>query len=1501
MNTIFRIYHGSSLSEQELGENSEFTFGSGKKDTVCREDLGLGKKQIAFTRTDSGWQWKSSKPIQFHGKSLTFGAMEAGETLLLDGEKRLAVTVIGRDPDDTRILDLSGESTVRLGRSSECDVVIADRQISGRHLELCRRAEGWSARDLGSSNGTYCNGERIRERELQPGDVLDVGPCRLILTGDSLSVSFAGGVRSNLIRGRKERTAESPEDPYPCLFHRSPRLLEDIPAETIEFEDPPAIGGKPEVHWLSIILTPLATVGITAAASYFMGGTLTMLYCSAPMTVLSLIMSVMNYRRQIKNYRQMEQLRLQKYDEYLDQQEERIRKLQGEQRRILLAAHPLTSDCLPIAAEPARRLWERRRSDRDFMELRVGEGAMASCVTFQTPHRSLTLVEDDQAGRAAELAKKYEQVLHCPVTCPLGQLPTCGIIGERAASLTAARNMILQAAAHHSYEDLRIALICDKEEWDRWAFVKWLPHIYDDTRSRRYIADTKESARQMLAEVGEILAARAAGDSHERKMLPEGPHFLLICANRYLMEGQPISRYLTANDPALGVSTLFLYDELDRLPKECATILEMQGRGGCLYRRENASARVAFTLDPVREEQYETFARALAPVRVEPADSRGTLPAAISFLQGYHVRRPDEWNLAAQWSKARPEKSMAVPIGVQAGGEPFYFDIHEKKYGPHGLVAGMTGSGKSEMVQSWILSMALAFPPEAVSFVLIDFKGTGLILPFRNLPHLAGTISDLDTSITRNLIALENELTRRKALLDGAGVSNISAYLRLYREGKVTEPLSYLFLVIDEFAEFKVQFPDFMQVVNRVFAIGRTLGVHIILLTQKPGSVVDDKMNANTRFRWCLKVASSADSNEMLHHTDAARITNPGRAYVQVGEDEVYAEIQSYWSGAPYNPNRDLSRSRSDKLSVVDRYGFRKSYEPEKTTGFRAEKNEIDAVVEYLDGYTRKNEIPRARNIWTSKLADRIELSQLLHIAFDGEHWSDNTGLAPVVGMLDNPRTQSQYPMQLNLAENGHTVIYGAPGSGKTTFLQTLILSTALSYSPEAVSMYLLDFGGGSLNLFRNLPHVGAVARDSEEDRVMKVCQLVSDELKQRKELFSELGIVSIDACREAAGSRLPYVMLIIDNFGPVFNLYPDLDEFFQTLTREGGSYGIYLAATAGSETAVPFRISQNITGAVALRMPDRSDYHSIVGPTDGLEPENLPGRGLCQGKPPLEFQTALPVAGDSENQRVARIRQLAELMDRKWSGSRPKDIPIMPKRVLARDYGTAGLLIGLDRQTVKPVEYDLEKRQFLMISGLGSAKGRQVLQALTDQLAAGLVDGFSGTSLAVYDPGDSTLSQYKTCCGEYFTAAEEFDHYIAGLMPVLQKRKEQAETAEGSEWLREQPEIVIVISDHKRCFDLASNDTMRRLANIIHLGKGLKVCLLVLSVAGERDELTGDMFTLHLTHKADVLMVDGSFRSHGLFDSQLDYGASSEDLPEGDGWLLMDGQARQIKLVEKE
>lgn len=1492
---IVRIYQQNGFTDHEVSANAHFTVGSGKKDAVAV--AGLSSGFLKMEQDGSGWSWKSTKPLVLKGQPASTGRLQKDEILLLDGAQRLAMAVVQTGADDSRIVSLAGQSCVMIGRGDGCDIQIGSRLVSGKHLELTRTANGWVAKDKKSSNGSYCNGVRFREASLKDGDTVDIGLCRLILNGDALTVIFAGSVVSKLVQEKPLRVANDPGEEYPCRFRRSPRLMEAIPAEEIAFEDAPSIGGKPTISWASVLIMPICSVLLMLGVSYMLGGSMSMLYFSVPSTLLGIVMSIWNYRSQCKKHQTTEQLRLEKYGKYLEEREKMICQKQQEQRRILNRVHPVTSDCPEIAAEPARRLWERRSSDSDFMELRAGEGSLASCVAFRLPVHRLSLEEDALNNRPAALAEKYKMVQHCPVVCPMASTPTLGVIGEREICRSIVKNMVVQAATHHSYEDLKIVVLCSRGEMGEWAFTRWLPHIYDDTRSRRYIADTPASAKMILSDINEILSGRLP-EEEGRKAVRHTPYYLFICADYKLLERQPISRLLTSNDPNIGVGAIFLYDEIDLLPKECGMILEAEGSKGTLYYRKNAAERTVFTPDVMQAAQYEAFARSMAPIRIETAGGKGNLPTNLSFLQGVGAKRPQQIESVAQWPAAQPEKSMAVPIGVRENGDPFYFDIHEKHHGPHGLVAGMTGSGKSEMVQSWILSMALKFPPEAVSFVLIDFKGTGLILPFRSLPHLAGTISDLDTNITRNLIALENELTRRKALLDDAGVSNISGYLKLYRAGKVKTPLSYLFIVIDEFAEFKVQFPDFMQVINRVFAIGRTLGVHMLLLTQKPSGVVDEKMSANTRFRWCLKVASSADSKEMLGHPDAVRITNPGRAYVQVGEDEVYEQIQSYWSGAPYNPHRDLSRQRSDKISVVDLYGERHNYEPEKTTGFRSDKNEIDAIVEYLDGYTRKNEIDRARNIWTNKLADSIPLSRMLQIAFDGERWNENeAGLAPVVGMLDDPRSQSQYPLRLNLAEDGHTVVYGAPGTGKTTFLQTAIMSLALSYTPDLVHMYLMDFGGGSLNLFRQLPHVGGVARDNEEEKINKLCGMLMRELERRKTLFSDMGLVSIDSYREACGEKMPYIVVFLDNFAPVLQLYPDLDVFFQTLTREGAGYGMYLVATANSATAVSYRVAQNIGNGIALRMPDKGDYSMIVGRSDNLEPENLPGRGLVRGKPPLEFQTAMPADGENERQRVVQIRELAQRMDEKWTGSRPAPIPILPKTVKCAEWSMDGILAGVDMEHIEARALPLAENQFALISGIAGENTTGTLQTITTQISSKQ----PGCRLLIYDPAE-VLKKQSGPAERYFTDAEAMDALAAELMPVLQKRKEASMDPEKEAWLAEQPEIVLVISDLKKCFDEVSNTTIKRLSSIVNLGAGLRVQLLV---CGQNDHIatlyhSGDQFTMSLVGKCDALLIGGSFQSHGVFKAGLTYSQAAEEVGVGNGWLVIRGQGEKVRFVEE-
>ncbi|MBQ9082656.1 MAG: type VII secretion protein EssC, partial [Clostridia bacterium] len=558
------------------------------------------------------------------------------------------------------------------------------------------------------------------------------------------------------------------------------------------------------------------------------------------------------------------------------------------------------------------------------------------------------------------------------------------------------------------------------------------------------------------------------------------PYYVVVVADAGPLKNTALEKALAMNRPELGVSGLFLGRSLSDFPNSIHSVLELkEADGGLAMKLHTDDHTMELFTDEcdVLAVEYERFARAMAPIRLPGQAKAKMLPKSISFLQGWNIPDLEQLDISSLWRTSCSYKSMAVPIGIRANGEKFFFDIHEKAHGPHGLVAGMTGSGKSEMIQSWILSMAMQFSPENAAFVLIDFKGTGLILPFLNLPHLAGTISDLDVNISRNLIALNSELARRKRLFDEAGVNKISDYLKLYQAGKVREPMPYLFVVIDEYAEFRAKFPDFTGQINSLFRTGRSIGVHIILLTQNPSGVVSGESESNVRFRWCLKVASAAASKEMLgEHDDAAYITNPGRAYVRVGSDEVFEPVQSFYSGAPYYPKDATSNAVLPEIGQMAPDGTLTLYRPE-LGGLqqKAHGTEIAAVVDHIRNYTRKENIPNARPIWQNRMPGELYLPDLLQKAPPPVQ----DELRPIIGLIDDPRHQLQRPLHLPLSTDGHTAIIGAPGSGKTVMLQTLAASLCVQYSPDEVNLYIMDFGGWSLGMFRDFPHVCSIANDN--------------------------------------------------------------------------------------------------------------------------------------------------------------------------------------------------------------------------------------------------------------------------------------------------------------------------------------------------------------------------------------------------------------------------------------
>lgn len=436
----------------------------------------------------------------------------------------------------------------------------------------------------------------------------------------------------------------------------------------------------------------------------------------------------------------------------------------------------------------------------------------------------------------------------------------------------------------------------------------------------------------------------------------------------------------------------------------------------------------------------DIFSRQLSNFKVRENASNAAIPDMLTFLDMYKTSRVEDLDMYHKWLENRTYESMRSLIGQKAGEQPVYLDIHEKYHSHHGLVAGTTGSGKSETLQTYILSLVLNYHPHEVAFILIDYKGGGMAQSFIGLPHLAGVITNLGgNQTTRALLSINAEIKRRQRTFNEYKIKHIDAYIELYRNGEAEEPMPHLLIIADEFAELKKEQPDFVRALVSAARVGRSLGINLILATQKPSGVVDDEIWSNTRFRICLRVADKQDSNEMLKRTDAAYITGTGRGFLQVGNDEIFDEFQSGWSGAPYTPEVPFNDDSKAKAVIIGLTGKPEAVKKKKKKkGDNVKKfTQLDAMVQYAANLAEENHIKPLRQIWLPPLPGLFYLDDL-------ELTWDEKQIKLPVGLADDPQNQRQFPVYLDFIRDGHLLICGSAGSGKTSLVQTILYGAAL-------------------------------------------------------------------------------------------------------------------------------------------------------------------------------------------------------------------------------------------------------------------------------------------------------------------------------------------------------------------------------------------------------------------------------------------------------------------------
>ncbi|HWE12542.1 MAG TPA: FtsK/SpoIIIE domain-containing protein [Solirubrobacteraceae bacterium] len=1157
--------------------------------------------------------------------------------------------------DAGRRLPLGADAAI-VGRDDDCDLVLADDGVSRRHIRVASGASGLRATvsDLGSINGTWVEGKRIeRETELSPGELFEAGDVAL-----TVGPVVPGIAVDPLRQARRDGTIP---------FNRPPRTRVPEPGAPLSAPERPRDPERPRLSIVSAV-GPLVLGLVLVIALHNILFALFMLL--SPILVIGTWLENRRFAKRTAHGQTREQA----------QQLARFRELVAERHASeladLRAGLPDPSEILRRATAPDPRLWERRPEHQDFLWLMGGLGA----VPFRPPLTQLIA----PAPQAEEILAEYATVELAPVRVDLRDGGVVGVVGPREASLALARSLVCQAAVLHGPADLRIAVLTDTAGRERWDWAKWLPHVRDATSggSRRLLAAGAASAGALAAE----LLDPESGDERRTLVVLDSPS---------LIEGRGAAGRALLRRAEL-ISGIVLASSTERLPASCTTVVELAAEGAEAALRRPQAGELT---DPLLVAGVsDTTARecALALARFEDADlelSSGALPDYVELLGLLGMRDPDDDVLCDRWRTSSVEPALRATFALSQGG-PFAVDLVAD--GPHGLIAGTTGAGKSELLRSLVTALAAGHDPDRLNFVLIDYKGGSAFAQCAELPHTVGLVTDLDEQLgERALQSLEAELRHRERVLRENGVADLLEYGRVIADGSA-EPLPRLVVIIDEFATLAAELPEFIASLVGIAQRGRSLGVHLLLATQRPSGAVSENIRANTNIRICLRVNTAQESNDVIDSPAAALIRRgqPGRAQVRLGPSElVPIQTALVSASSPSGPGGTLELRPFHFPAPAEStpQGWAVAASGDAQDGASSQPTQLERIV----AAARKAfaDRPTPRRPWLPPLPLDVELSSLLELdrAHPARPLGGERGLVVPVGLGDDPAAQAQYPVGWNL-DAGNLLLFGIGGSGTTTALMALVVALAELADPASAHVYVMDFGAGELAPLARLPQVGAVIAAGERERQRRLLRRLHGELRTRR------------ALEPAARAASPRIVLLIDGYAGFASEHSEVagesarDELAR-VWADGPELGVHVAIAADRLGAVPLALSSLAQQRLAFQLAELADYAQF-GISRRSVPRFSPGRAVAAG-------TAQVLQVGRPGSALARLlASPAAAVDAAHGG--PAPIEVLPERVPLEALLRAGrsdrepwfVPVAIGDETLAPVGFELFDSEHALVTG---------------------------------------------------------------------------------------------------------------------------------------------------------------------------------------------------------
>lgn len=1188
---------GSAYDRSDLGEHTlaivDENFRAVDPHTTVQESRLRSGAHLAVTRRSSGYQ---------------------------DTEAPIAVAKVIAGPDAGREYPLQ-RGTSLIGRGRDCEVQINDASVSRRHAKLLV-ADVVEVTDLGSSSGIFVEDEQIDRAILREGERFTIGDT----TFEISTKTAAAGVTTT--------------DSGDVAFTRSPRIASVYQGLQFEVPELPE-RGKPQRIPLAMMIVPV-----------FMGATLFAITRSRFTIMFMLMMPMMMLANAWESKRRV---RLDFEEAMVDFREdvgylvEDIETELDREHDVRRQEHPAVEEFGRAVAVHHPLMWTRRPGEPGFLEYRLGLGVRPSRSQIKLPKMGRTRAE--AWLEVSRLMQGLGVVADVPVTAHPLLDGAIGISGPRAAALGLARSLIVQTMAAHSPAEVVLCALTSTTSGRDWDWLKWVPHA-SSPQSPLGVQQTASSRPGCSAIMEELERLVEAGSDEQTSQGSTGPAVVVLVEH-----DAPVERARLVQLAEVGwhqrVIVVWVAPVTEQLPAACRTFVEVAGTGVCSVGWVGpAQVATQVQADLISVQDAVTVARQLAPITDSSALAQddSDIPRSVSYLSlvGTEIAHSEtavieRWNenrsiLTGRYAPPIPNRkpgSLRAVIGQSAMGA---HSVDLRTDGPHALVGGTTGAGKSELLQAWILGMATANSPQRVTFLLVDYKGGSAFRDCVELPHTVGMVTDLSPHLVRRALAsLSAELHHREHLLARFKAKDL---MELERRGEVEAPPS-LIIVVDEFAALVQEVPDFVDGVVNIAQRGRSLGIHLILATQRPAGVIKDNLRANTNLRMALRMADTDDSSDVLGTTDAAYFDPalPGRAMAKSGPGRLVPFQTGYaggWTSNTPPPPDMLVSTLAFGAPVTWQLPARPQGDEELDLG----PTDIQRVVSTVERARVEAGIPLPRKPWLEELAEVYELAKLPTDRRDDEL---------VIGIADNPEKQSQPAISFRPDSEGNLAVFGASGSGKSAFLRTIAITAGFTVRGGPCHVYGLDFGNRGLAMLEELPHVGSIISGQDEERVKRLITMLRETIDERAIRYSKANATTITQYRKLTGRRdEPRIVVLVDGLTAFRNAYESAGalmrwlDAFTSLLADGRPVGVHFVLSVDARNGLPVSIGSSVQSRIVLRMTTEDDYAFLGVPRDVLTQESPPGRGLFKKR---EVQVAVLGATTDASEQSRMVRGLAETM----------------------------------------------------------------------------------------------------------------------------------------------------------------------------------------------------------------------------------------------------------------